>query len=84
MNANPLQQIWARSSACLLVSPVAFLLGGLGLFGAIHESYGAEPRGWLVFALTFLGVGLFGLGATTWGRALRLVGRQMRERRSAA
>jgi hypothetical protein len=84
MNANPLQQIWARSSACLLVSPVAFVVGGALLFGAIDESSHPEPRGVLLIGLTVLGFGLFGLGATTWGRALRLVSRQMRERRNAA
>jgi hypothetical protein len=84
VNENFLQRIWARSSACLLVSPVAFVLGGVLLFGAVDESSGREPRGWLLIGLTVLGMGLFGLGATTWARALCLVSRQMRARRGAA
>lgn len=84
MNGNPLQRLWAHSSACLLVSPVAFVLGGVLLFAAIDESSRREPRGWLLIGATVLGFGLFALGATTWGRALQLVSRQMRERRNAA
>ena len=83
MNENPLQRIWARSSACLLVSPIAFVLGGALLFGAIDETSAREPRGWLLIALMVVGVGCFALGATLWARALRLVSRQMRDRSAA-
>ena len=84
MNENPIQQIWARSSACLLVSPVAFVVGGALLFGAIDASSRRNPSGLLLIGLTVLGFGLFALGATAWGRALQLVSRQMRERRNTA
>ena len=73
--------MWARASACLVVSPLAFLLGGALTFGAIAESYGREPRDWLVIALAVLGIDLFALGATTWVRALGLI---VRARRSNA
>ena len=83
MNENPIQQLWRRASACLVVSAAAFVFGGTLVFGAIHESYSLEPRGWLANGLTVLGVGLFALGATTWVRAFGLVAQQVRDRRSA-
>ena len=84
MNQNPIQRLWGRASACLVVSTVAFVFGGALVFGAIHETYSLEPRGWLANGLTVLGVGVFALGATTWVRALSLVAQQMRDRRDAA
>ena len=84
MNQNPIQRLWGRASACLVVSTVAFVFGGALVFGAIHESYRHGPRGWLADGLTVLGVGVFALGATTWVRALSLVAQQMRDRRGAA
>ena len=84
MNKKTVKRMWARAWACLVVSPIAFLLGGALLFGAIDESYDHDSHGALVMALTFLGVSLFTLGAITWVRAFGLVARQMRERRSAA
>ena len=84
MNANPIQRLWGRASACLVVSAVAFGFGGALVFGAIHESYSHGPRGWLADGLTVLGVGVFALGATTWVRAFGLVAQQMRDRRGAA
>ena len=83
MNENPIQQLWRRASACLVVSTVAFAFAGALVFGALHESYSLEPRGWLANGLTVLGVGLFALGATTWVRAFGLVAQQVRDRRSA-
>ena len=76
--------MWARTSACLVVSPVAFVSGGALLFGAIHESYSHEPRGWLANGLAVLAAGLFTLGVMTWVRAARLVAHQVRARRNAA
>ncbi len=76
--------MWARESACLVLSLLAFLSRGVLIFGAIHESYSHEPRGWLANGLTVLGVGLFALGLTTWVRTARLVAHQLRARRSAA
>jgi hypothetical protein len=84
VNENLLQRIWARSSACLVVSTFAFLLGGAGIVGAIAEDYGRDPQVWLVIGLSALGVGLLALGVTTWIRALGLVASQVRARRSAA
>ena len=84
MNENPIQRLWRRASACLVVSTVAFVFGGALVFGAIHESYSLEPRGWLANGLTVVGVIVFALGATTWVRAFGLVARQMRDRRGAA
>ena len=83
MNENPIQRLWRRASACLVVSALAFVFGGALFFGAIHESYSHEPRGWLANGLTVLGIGLFALGATTWVRAFGLVAQQVRGRRSA-
>jgi hypothetical protein len=76
--------MWKRASACLVVSPLAFVSGGVLLFAAIDESYDHDSHGLLVVALTFLGVSLFALGVATWVRAFGLVARQVRERRSAA
>ena len=84
MNENPIQRLWRRASACLVVSAAAFVFGGALVFGAIHESYSLEPRGWLANGLTVVGVIVFALGATTWVRAFGLVARQMRDRRGAA
>jgi hypothetical protein len=84
VNANPIQRLWGRASACLVVSAVAFVFGGALVFGAIHESYSLEPRGWLANGLIVLGVGVFVLGATTWVRAFGLVAQQVRDRRGAA
>jgi hypothetical protein len=84
VNENPIQRLWGRASACLVVSTVAFVLGGALVFGAIHESYSHEPRGLLADGLTVLGVGLFALGVTTWLRAFSLVAQQVRARRRAA
>jgi hypothetical protein len=90
-----LQIVWARASACLLVSIVTFVGGGVLLFGAVQEIYGDysdtcraagatchDPRGWVVIALTVAGFGLFALGAATWMRAFYLVD-QVRRRRAA-
>jgi hypothetical protein len=77
-------RMWRRAWACLVISPLAFLAGGLLLFAAIDESYDHDSHGMLVIALTFVGVSLFVLGVTTWVRAYGLVMRQMRERRSVA
>jgi hypothetical protein len=82
VNENPLRRTWARASACLVVSPIAFLTGGVLIFGAIGESFRRDPRGWVVIGLTSLGVALFALGATTWARALRLIGQRMRAGRN--
>lgn len=84
MNKNPLQQLWASASASLVVSALAFVLGGAAIVGAIAEDYGRDPQVWIVIALSALGVGLLALGVTTWVRALGLVARQVRARRSAA
>jgi hypothetical protein len=84
VNENPIQRLWRRASACLVVSAAAFVFGGALVFGAIHESYSHGPRGWLADGLTVLGVGVFALGATTWVRAFGLVAQQMRDRRGAA
>jgi hypothetical protein len=83
VNENPLQRLWARASACLVVSALAFVLGGAGIVGAIAEDYGRDPQVWIVIGLSALGVGLLALGATTWVRALGLVARQVRARRDA-
>jgi hypothetical protein len=75
---NPLKRMWERASACLVVSPLAFLFGGVLVLNAIREDFDSAPRDWLVIALTLLGVGFFALGATTWGRALALTVRSRR------
>jgi hypothetical protein len=69
------QALWASASACLLVSPIAFIGGGALLFAAVDEVYRSSrtPPAWLVVALTVCGFGLFGIGATAWLRACRLV-----------
>ncbi|MDX6535750.1 MAG: hypothetical protein QOD37_91, partial [Gaiellales bacterium] len=51
MNEHPLQQIWARAWACLVVSPLAFLLGGGLILHGLREDFGDEPRVWLVVFL---------------------------------
>jgi hypothetical protein len=92
-----LQRAWASASLCLIVSPLAFLGGGALLFGAVQEIYGdfnatcatgatvcANPRGWVVIALSAAGAVLFALGAVTWYRAFRLYGETRRSRHSAA
>ena len=78
MIEHPLQQIWARTSACLVVSPLAFLLGGGLILHGLQEDFAAEPRGWLVAVLGIGGVGCFALGATMWARALALIVRARR------
>jgi hypothetical protein len=83
VNDNPLQRLWARAPACLLVSTFAFVLGGAGIVGAIAEDYGRDPQVWLVIGLSAFGVCLLALGVTTWVRALTLVASQLRARRSA-
>jgi hypothetical protein len=92
-----LQRAWASTTLCLIVSPLAFLGGGALLLGAVQEIYGdynatcvtaastcSNPRGWVVAALTALGVVLFALGAVTWFRALKLYGKTRRSRHTAA
>jgi hypothetical protein len=82
VNENLIQGIWARSTACLVVSTLAFALGGAVMFAVVDQSYGghATPT-WLVNALTVLGASLFALGATMWVRACALITRRMRARR---
>jgi hypothetical protein len=78
---HPLQQIWARASACLVVSPLAFFLGGGLILHGLQEDFAGEPRGWLVAVLSVGAVGCFALGATMWARALALI---VRARRTSA
>jgi hypothetical protein len=92
-----LQRAWASAPLCLIVSPLAFLGGGALLLGAVQEIYGdfnatcataastcSNPRGWVVIALSAVGVVLFALGAATWYRAFKLLGETRRSRYSAA
>ena len=92
-----LQRAWASATLCLIVSPLAFLGGGALWLGAVQEIYGdynatcvtaasacSNPRGWVVAVLTAAGVVLFTLGAATWCRALKLVGKTRRSRHTAA
>jgi hypothetical protein len=81
VNENPLQHLWTRSSACLVVSPLAFVIGGALAFTAVAEDFHGSSRGWLVIALAVLGAAFFSLGVTTWARALALI---VRARRSTA
>jgi hypothetical protein len=78
VNEHPLQQIWARAWACLVVSPLAFLLGGGLILHGLRENFGDEPRVWLVVFLSVAGAGFFALGGTTWARALALIVRARR------
>jgi len=74
--------IWARSTACLVFSSLAFVLGGAQLLAVVELSYGTQTtRGWVANGLTMLAVCLFALGVTTWTRALVLIARQTRARR---
>jgi hypothetical protein len=77
-------RLWTSASKCLLVSPIAFVAGGMLLFGAVDEIYGSsdDPRGWLVIACTAGGIAFFALGATTWFRACRLVMQSRAEHRT--
>ena len=71
--------IWARSTACLVFSSLAFVLGGAQLLAVVELSYGTQTtREWVANGLTVLAVGLFALGVTTWTRALVLIARQTR------
>jgi hypothetical protein len=85
VNENPIRGIWARSSACLVFSSLAFVLGGAQLFAVVELSYGSRTaREWVANALTVLAVSLFALGATMWTRALVLIAQQMRARRRSS
>jgi hypothetical protein len=78
VNERPLQQIWARAWACLVVSPLAFLVGCILILHGLREDFGDEPRGWVVIFLGVAGAGFFALGGTTWARALALIVRARR------
>jgi hypothetical protein len=79
---NLMRGIWARSTACLVFSSLAFVLGGAQLLAVVELSYGTQTtREWVANGLTVLAVGLFALGVTTWTRALVLIARQTRARR---
>ena len=55
--------IWARSTACLVFSSLAFVLGGAQLLAVVELSYGTQTtREWVANGLTVLAVGLFALG----------------------
>ena len=85
MNENLLRGIWARSTACLVFSSLAFVLGGAQLLAVVELSYGSQTaRDWVANALTVLAVGLFAVGATMWTRALVLIARQTRDRRRSS
>jgi hypothetical protein len=88
-----LESLWARTTLCLIVSPLAFLGGGALLFAAVHEIVGAydescrlagatchDPRGWLVIAYSVAGFALFALGAAAWFRAVQLFARSKAHR----
>jgi hypothetical protein len=84
VDENLMRGIWARSTACLVFSSLAFVLGGAQLFAVVELSYGSQTaRDWVANGLTVLAVSLFALGVTMWTRALVLIARQTRARRSS-
>jgi hypothetical protein len=83
VDENLIRGIWARSTVCLVFSSLAFVLGGAQLFAVVELSYGSQTsREWVANGLTVLAASLFALGATMWTRALVLIARQTRARRS--
>jgi hypothetical protein len=82
VNENLIRGIWARSTACLVFSSLAFVLGGAQLLAVVELSYGTQTtREWVANGLTVLAVCLFAVGVATWTRALVLIARQTRAQR---
>jgi hypothetical protein len=85
VNESLIRGVWARSTACLFFSSLAFVLGGAQLFAVVELSYGSQTaRDWVANALTVVAAGLFALGVTMWTRALVLIARETRARRRSS